>query len=91
MKEITSTITSKGQITIPAEVRKHLSLHDHDKVSFVLEDDGTVRLIAPRYSTVASLAGAAGKLEKLEKLLSWQEMREIAREDAIETKHRATS
>lgn len=85
MKEITSTITSKGQITIPAEVRKHLSLHDHDKVSFVLEDDGTVRLVAPRYSTVASLAGAAGKLEKP---LSWQEMREIAREDALETKHR---
>ncbi len=38
MKEIPSTITSKGQVTIPAEVRKHLGLKQGDKVSFVLDD-----------------------------------------------------
>jgi AbrB family looped-hinge helix DNA binding protein len=81
VKEITSTITSKGRVTIPAEVRKRLRLGPHAIVSFVLEDDGTVRLVAPLYSAVASLSGAAGKLEKP---LSWQEVRDIAREDALE-------
>ena len=47
----------------------------------MLEDDGGVRLVAPRYSTVASLAGTAGKLEKP---LSWRQVRKIAREDAVE-------
>jgi len=78
MKEILSTITSKGQVTIPVEVRKHLNLKRNDKLAFVIDDEGTVRLAAPRYPDVASLRGAAGSLKKP---LSWQEMREIARED----------
>jgi AbrB family looped-hinge helix DNA binding protein len=81
VKEFTRTITSKGRVTIPAEVREHLRLSPHAIVSFVLEDEGTVRLVVPRYSTVASLAGAAGKLEKP---LPWRKMRDIAREDAME-------
>jgi bifunctional DNA-binding transcriptional regulator/antitoxin component of YhaV-PrlF toxin-antitoxin module len=81
VKEFTRTITSKGRVTIPADVGKHLRLGPHATVSFVLEDDGTVRLIASRYTTVASVAGAAGKLGKP---LSWRKMRDIAREDAVE-------
>ena len=60
MKEVVSTITSKGQVTIPAEVRHHLRLKPRDKIAFVIEDEGEVRLKAPRYSSVASLRGAAG-------------------------------
>ena len=33
-----STVTTKGQITIPAEMRKALGLKPGDKVSFGLED-----------------------------------------------------
>jgi AbrB family looped-hinge helix DNA binding protein len=40
MREIISTITSKGQVTIPAEVRKHLGLKTGDKVGFVIGDKG---------------------------------------------------
>ncbi len=40
MKEIVSTITSKGQVTIPAEVRRHLGLKTRDKISFVIEEEG---------------------------------------------------
>ena len=36
MKEIVSTITSKGQVTIPVEVRRHLGLRRNDKLSFVI-------------------------------------------------------
>ncbi len=80
MKEIVSTITSKGQVTIPAEVRRHLGVKRNDKVSFVLEPDGVVRLRVPRYPDIASLRGAAGALKKP---LSWEETREIAREDRL--------
>lgn len=79
MKEIVSTITSKGQVTIPREVRRHLGLQEGDKLSFVLKDDGSVAVHVPAYPTVASLVGAAGSLPEPK---SWEEMREIAREDA---------
>ena len=59
MKEIISTITSKGQVTIPAEVRKHLGLNKRDKIAFVIDEEGDVHLKAPHYPTVASLRGAA--------------------------------
>ncbi len=80
MKEILSTITSKGQVTIPKEVRQHLGLATNDRIAFVIEDDGTVRLSVPRFPTIASLAGIAGSLKHP---LSYQEMRRIAREDYL--------
>ena len=46
MREIPSTITAKGQVTIPAEVRKHLALEKGDTIAFVIEDDGSVRVKA---------------------------------------------
>jgi antitoxin PrlF len=86
MKELLMTITSKGQVTIPAEVRKHLGLKKHQKIALVIEDQGTVRLKVPCYPTIASLSGAAGCLDRK---LSWDEMRDIAREDhwKLKTKH----
>ena len=80
VKEIVSTITSKGQVTIPAEVRRHLGVKRSDKLSFIIEPDGVVRLKAPRHPDIASLRGAAGSLKKP---LSWQETRDIAREDHL--------
>src|SRR4051794_33602689 len=86
MKEIVSTITSKGQVTIPSAVRRHLGIGTNDKITFVIGDDGEVQLKAPRYSTIASLRGAAGALPRP---LSWKEVREIAREDALAAKFTA--
>jgi AbrB family looped-hinge helix DNA binding protein len=84
MKEIVSTITSKGQVTIPAEVRRHLGLKTKDKLSFIIEEEGGVRLKVPHYPDVASLRGAAGSLRKP---LPWEEMRAIAREDHLAEKY----
>ena len=81
MKEILSTLTSKGQVTIPVEVRRLLGLKTKDKIAFVIEDEGNVRLVVPRYSNIASLRGAAGSLREP---LSWPEMRQIAREDRLQ-------
>jgi len=56
MREIHSTVTSKGQVTIPVEVRRHLGIGTSDKVSFVIEEDGVVSL-RPVRLTVAQLRG----------------------------------
>ena len=80
MKEVVSTITSKRQITVPAEVRRHLGLSTRDRLAFVIDDDGTVRVRAVKYPTVASLQGAAGSLPRRH---SWREMRQIAYQDRL--------
>jgi antitoxin PrlF len=84
MKEIISTVTSKGQVTIPAEVRNYLGIKTNDKIAFVIDSEGVVRIRVPRYPDIASLRGAAGSLNSP---LSWQQMQEIAHEDRINAKY----
>lgn len=50
----TSTVTSKGQITIPKKIREQLSIRTGDKVDFSIEQDGTLRMhpIGKRVSEV---------------------------------------
>lgn len=81
MQEIISTITSKGQVTIPAEVRRHLGVGEHGKIVFVIDDDGEVRLSVLEFPTIDSLRGVPGSLARP---LSWREMKEIAHEDHVE-------
>jgi antitoxin PrlF len=85
MKEIVSTITSKGQVTLPVEVRRLLGVGTNDKISFVIGDEGKVEIRVPRYPTIESLRGAAGTLAEP---MSWEEIREIAREDALGSEYR---
>lgn len=47
-----STITAKGQVTIPAEMRKALGLKPGDKVSFGLEDH-SIRIEPAKSSLLA--------------------------------------
>jgi len=42
----TATITSKGQITLPREVREALGVGTGARVEFVAEPDGVYRVIA---------------------------------------------
>ncbi len=57
MKEIISTVSSKGQVTIPIEVRRHLGVNASDKVAFVVTDEGDVELRPARY-TLESVLGS---------------------------------
>lgn len=63
MQEIRASVTSRGQVTIPAAVRRHLGVTTPDKVTFVLEEDGTVVLKKPVTHTVMSLAGTIPALK----------------------------
>jgi AbrB family looped-hinge helix DNA binding protein len=40
----TATVTSKGQITLPRQVREHLHLTEGDRIDFLIEPGGEVRL-----------------------------------------------
>jgi AbrB family looped-hinge helix DNA binding protein len=79
MKEFTATVTSKGQVTIPAEIRQRRDLAAGSKVAFAIDDEGNVSLRRV-YPTIASLAGAAGKLPVP---MAWKEMRRIAINDYV--------
>jgi antitoxin PrlF len=41
-----STISSKGQVTIPKAIRVRMRLKSGDRLRFVVEEDGSVRLAA---------------------------------------------
>jgi AbrB family looped-hinge helix DNA binding protein len=73
MSELFSTVTTKGQVTIPLEVRKILGVEPHDKVVFVV-DEGQVRLLRGG-SVVARTAGAC---KSAEPPLTAEELREAA-------------
>ena len=62
-------ITSKGQITIPADLRKTLGLSPGDRVDFVQNAAGKYELRA-RKGTLADLYG----IFRLEKPISSQEL-----------------
>ncbi len=43
-----ATLTSKGQVTIPKEVREYLRVDAGDRLEFSLEPDGSVRVRRPQ-------------------------------------------
>jgi AbrB family looped-hinge helix DNA binding protein len=49
-------MTSKGQITVPKAVRVKLNLKAGDRVLFIVEDDGAVRMWAAN-KDISSLRG----------------------------------
>ena len=66
-----STVTVKGQTTLPREVRQALDLAPGDRLRYVILDDGQVRLLRTRpVSELAGLLKRAGQalvtLEEME-------------------------
>jgi len=51
-----TTMTTKGQVTVPREIRERLGLKSGDKMSFTLLSDGTV-VMRPKTRRLADLAG----------------------------------
>ncbi len=59
----TATLTSKGQITIPADVRRSLNVQAGDRVEFVQVEPGRFEVIAATRS-VGELKGMFGKAKR---------------------------
>lgn len=52
----TATITTKGQTTIPKEIRDYLQINPGDQIDFIIESDGRV-VILPTTIKVQELKG----------------------------------
>jgi antitoxin PrlF len=77
-------MTSKGQITVPRDVRLKLGLKPGDRIRFLVEADGRVRLL-PAKRDIGDLVGI---LPKPKRALSIEEMDEaIARAVAEKFAH----
>ena len=55
-----STVTSKGQITIPKKIREYLKIESGDKLEFFIEKDGKVTVM-PVTESVKKLKGMIRK------------------------------
>lgn len=79
----TTTLTSKGQITLPKEVREHLHVAEGDRLEFVIEPDGLVR-VKPVSGSVRDLYGCLGSSRSLPALDEIEEelVRTLAADDA---------
>lgn len=72
-----TTLTTKGQVTIPKPFREYLGLGAGDQVNFEFADDGSVRLLgvdkkpakAPR-SKFTKLVGVNKRGERTDKLMA---------------------
>lgn len=73
----TATLTSKGQTTIPKDVREHLRLQPGDRLEFVMKDN--VVILRPATRKVTDLKGF---LPKPKRPLSIAEMNEAIRQRA---------
>lgn len=83
-----ATLTSKGQMTVPIDVRRKLGLVPGDKLRFEFEEDGRLVVLPPRKKT--------GKMEDLIGCLKWdgppktlEDMERAIEEGAVERYRRA--
>ena len=76
MKELVATITSKGQLTVPAEIRRTLGLKRGDKVVFRLENHDVT--LAPATSR---LAAGYQSVPALPAAKTWQEVEALVAEE----------
>ena len=58
-----ATLTTKGQITLPKQVRDSLGLETGDRVDFVMQPDGRYAVV-PIKSSIKSLKGCIPKPRK---------------------------
>jgi antitoxin PrlF len=84
-KAMESAITSKGQATIPKEIREHLGLKPGDRVKFFFHPDGGVMLLPKR--PISALRGMLKSSRKRPATL--EEMDEVIAEGAVERYRRS--
>lgn len=80
-----ATVTDKGQVTIPAEVRKRLRLRAGQKIRFTPENDNRAT-ITPVQTRLSDLAGLLGKPKRS---VTLEEMDEAIRQGAVDRYLRA--
>ncbi len=73
--DIAARVTSKGQITIPKEVRDHLGITEGDQIVFRVEEH---RAVLARTPNLLDLAGAV-EVPAAKRGTAWGEVRRVTR------------
>ncbi len=81
-----STLTRKGQTTIPKDIRDRLNLKPGDKIKFMVDADGSVRLVAANLT----LRQLRGILPRPERSATVEEMNEAIGQAVVERYLRGT-
>ncbi len=76
----TATLTSKGQTTVPKEVRDHLGLKPGDRPRFGIQEDGRVVIEA----ATLSIRRLRGIFPKPDRAVTLEEMDEAIADAAVE-------
>ncbi len=76
-----SRLTSKGQTTIPKEIRDKLDLKPGDRIEFIVDEDNRVTL-RPISTSIASLAGIL--YDPNRKTVTIEEMNEAIAQAAVD-------
>lgn len=76
-------LTSKGQVTIPKEIRERLRLKTGDRLNFWVDERGDVRIVAQNKSLLARI-GFMKHLVKRTTPVTVEEMNEAIQEAAAE-------
>lgn len=79
-----STLTSKGQITIPREVRDRLGLREGDRVVFQFDEHGNLLLRQENQSPLGRLPGLLKHLAK-DRPVTVEEMKAAVRQGAAKS------
>lgn len=75
-----ATLTSKGQITIPQEIRERLGVEKGDKIEFVTEGGVTyIRPARDQLNPFEAYVGALGAFDDVEAVNNW--VRELRDEE----------
>lgn len=79
---VKSTVTSKGQVTIPKEIRVGAMIHEGTQVDFQLQEDGKI-VIIPIQRHISQLKGILKSKRK--RPASLAEMKKAILEGAMES------
>jgi AbrB family looped-hinge helix DNA binding protein len=72
---VEATVTSKGQITLPRELRKRLGIQKGSRIRFSIPVSGAIEVEPVRYN-IRDLWRMADEGEKPEGVMSFEEMNE---------------
>ncbi len=86
-----ATITSKGQLTLPKEVRSRLGVDSGDQVEFRIESDGSIAVLPAKgsarrlYGLLRASRGASSSIEDMNATISDTAAAEAERIRGIKT------
>jgi antitoxin PrlF len=79
MREITTTLTKKGQVTVPVEIRNFFGLKTNDKITFKISD-GIVQISPAKYS----IEDVYGIVKPINKPENFKKIREDAVKEYVQ-------